>query len=166
MSTTHTCPVCGFTGLDEPARSRSGGGSYEICLSCDFQFGVTDEDRDFSEAAWRWLWIARGKPWSSTPDGPPPQDWDPDRQLEAIGGAGPLPDRRFSPGQRVALTRGWERWGLVAHAEGTVEQVHEAAPVYEVRMDGQRRHPLTLAHEDLEVPANERPGQDPSTDPL
>ena len=44
-----TCPVCGYPELEEPPRSpRTGGGSYEICPSCGFQFGVTDDDKGVS----------------------------------------------------------------------------------------------------------------------
>jgi hypothetical protein len=31
----------------------SGGGSYEICPSCGFRFGATDNDEGISYASWR-----------------------------------------------------------------------------------------------------------------
>src|SRR3954454_23354100 len=79
----YTCPVCGFPGLTEPPMSRSGGGSYEICPSCGFQFGVDDEDRGETYAGWRERWIAEGMPWRSA--SPAPAGWDPRAQLRAAG---------------------------------------------------------------------------------
>jgi hypothetical protein len=79
----HTCPVCGYPALAEPPRSRSGGGSYEICPSCGFEFGVTDDDRGFSYAEWRQRWVESGMPWSSEGIEPHPTDWDPGAQLHA-----------------------------------------------------------------------------------
>lgn len=82
---TYICPVCGYDGLEESPRSAAtGGGSYEICPSCGFQFGVTDVDRGIGYDAWRKQWIERGMPWDSTGIEPPPADWDPQRQLERL----------------------------------------------------------------------------------
>ena len=67
----HICPCCGFPGLREPPRSASGGGSYEICPSCGFQFGVSDDDAGFTYAHWRTRWKARGLHWSSKGIAPP-----------------------------------------------------------------------------------------------
>lgn len=84
-SLTFTCPVCGYPGLSEPPRSpKSGGGSYEICPSCGFQFGVTDDDRGFSYETWRSSWISRGMPWDSQGIEPPPENWNPKEQLERL----------------------------------------------------------------------------------
>jgi hypothetical protein len=77
------CPVCGYPTLKEPPRSASGGGSYEICPSCSFQFGVTDDDRGIGYEQWRAQWIQRGMPWDSGTSTPPP-GWNPKRQLEAL----------------------------------------------------------------------------------
>lgn len=79
-----TCPVCGFPDLEESPRSSSGGGSYEICPSCRFQFGVTDEDRGITYEQWRAAWRQRGMPWDSGETEPPP-GWDPVEQLRRIG---------------------------------------------------------------------------------
>lgn len=79
-----TCPVCGFAGLEEPPRSPSGGASYEICPSCSFQFGVSDEDKGISCEAWRARWISSGMPWDKGRSAPP-RNWDPIRQLESVG---------------------------------------------------------------------------------
>jgi hypothetical protein len=81
----HMCPVCGYNELSEQPRSaRTGGGSYEICPSCGFQFGVTDDDRGLSYDTWREQWIARGMPWDSNGIEPPPADWNPRRQLKRL----------------------------------------------------------------------------------
>lgn len=81
---TYRCPVCGYTGLTEPPRSSYGGGSYEICYSCGFEFGVTDDDRGFSYEEWRRLWVSRGMPWDSARFESPPPDWDPAQQLARL----------------------------------------------------------------------------------
>ncbi len=79
------CPVCGYPGHEEPPRSpRTGGGSYEICPSCGFQFGVTDDDKGISYEEWRSRWIEQGMPWSSAGIESPPPDWDPREQLKRV----------------------------------------------------------------------------------
>lgn len=80
----YTCPVCGYPALEEPPRSRSGGGSYEICSSCGFQFGVTDDDQGFTYEQWRERWRKQGMPWDKNASAPPP-GWDPVDQLRNIG---------------------------------------------------------------------------------
>ncbi len=83
----HTCPVCGYLGLAEPPRSpTSGGGSYEICPSCGFEFGVTDDDRGYTYDDWRKEWIAQGAPWRSGGIESPPAGWDPQAQLMRVFG--------------------------------------------------------------------------------
>ena len=78
----HQCPVCGYPKLKELPRTRAGGGSYEICPSCGFQFGVSDDDRGFSYHEWREQWRAQGMKWSSQQK--PPPRWIPQRQLSRI----------------------------------------------------------------------------------
>ena len=78
----HQCPVCGYAKLKEPPRTKAGGGSFEICPSCGFQFGVSDDDRGFSYADWRTKWRKEGMPWSSKASVPP--DWDPIAQMESL----------------------------------------------------------------------------------
>lgn len=80
----NTCAVCGFAGLEESPRSSSGGGSFEICASCGFQFGVTDDDRGISYERWRAEWQQKGMPWDSRQSSPP-RGWDPVEQLRRIG---------------------------------------------------------------------------------
>ena len=79
----YTCPCCGFPALKEPPRSVSGGGSYEICPSCGFQFGVTDDDEGVSYSSWRALWKKRGSPWSSKGI-EPPRNWNARSQLASL----------------------------------------------------------------------------------
>lgn len=82
---SYMCPVCGYRGLGEPPRSPvTGGGSYEICPSCGFEFGVTDDDRGFTYEVWRQLWIDNGMPWESEGLEPEPPNWDPEAQLRAL----------------------------------------------------------------------------------
>lgn len=80
---THTCPACGWPALREPPRSRSGGGSYEICPSCGFEFGVTDDDLQIAPKAWREAWVAGGCRWNSR-HRLPPAGWDPVAQLARL----------------------------------------------------------------------------------
>jgi len=80
----HTCPVCGYPDLREVPRSKRSGGSYEICPSCGFQFGVTDDDQGFSYEQWRATWRSGGMKWSSQQK--QPANWDPAAQLARISG--------------------------------------------------------------------------------
>lgn len=80
----HTCPVCGYPQLSEPPATRSGGGSYEICPSCGFQFGVSDDDQGHTHATWRATWKKNGMKWFSQGTAAP-ANWDPSRQLQLLG---------------------------------------------------------------------------------
>ena len=71
---THTCLVCSYPKLKLPPRSPSGGGSYEMCPSCGYQYGVDDDDRGITPAEWRRTWIANGAKWTSIGIKAPP-DW-------------------------------------------------------------------------------------------
>jgi hypothetical protein len=82
---SYICPVCGYPDLDDPPRSPGSGGSYEICPSCGFEFGVTDDDRGFTYTTWRARWIGLGMPWDSIGTAPPPDGWDPRAQLARAG---------------------------------------------------------------------------------
>lgn len=89
MDKTCTCPVCGYPELDEPPYYPGGTagallGSHEICPSCGYEFGYTDDDLGISHEEWRKRWIARGMPWRSSVR-PPPPGWDPAAQLRAAG---------------------------------------------------------------------------------
>jgi ribosomal protein L37E len=78
---TYECPACGYPDLDEQPRTPGSGGSYEICASCGFEFGYTDEVSGFTYETWRARWIALGTPWDSTGIEDPPAGWDPQAQL-------------------------------------------------------------------------------------
>ena len=78
----HLCPVCGYPKLREKPRTISGGGSFEICPSCGFQFGVTDDDEGYNYAQWRRHWQAKGMHWSG--ESMEPADWNPVAQLAAL----------------------------------------------------------------------------------
>jgi hypothetical protein len=84
----YRCPVCGYLGLEEPPRTEESGASYEICPSCGFEFGVTDDSRGISYEQRRAEWVAGGMKWWSRSRRPPP-DWDPRRQLRELTGSGP-----------------------------------------------------------------------------
>ena len=83
-SDSFRCPVCGFADLTEMPRSAESGGSYEICPSCGFQFGVTDDDRGFTYVQWRERWVGMGMRWDSTGIEPPPAGWNPSEQLRQL----------------------------------------------------------------------------------
>jgi rRNA maturation protein Nop10 len=79
----HTCPVCGYPHLQELPRSDGAGGSFEICPSCGFQFGISDDDEGITYEQWRARWIAEGMRWSSVGI-PKPAGWNPEDQLRRI----------------------------------------------------------------------------------
>lgn len=80
----HVCPVCNFPALTEAPRSQSGAGSFELCPSCGFQFGVSDDDGGFTYARWRAAWKKSGMKWASQRT--PPKNWDAAKQLEKLAG--------------------------------------------------------------------------------
>lgn len=84
----YCCPVCSYPKLKEPPRPPGGGGSFEICPSCGFQFGVDDDDRGISHAQWRRDWLKRGAPWSSAGKNEP-KAWDGAAQIKK-----PAPPRK------------------------------------------------------------------------
>jgi hypothetical protein len=76
----HTCLVCGFPGLLAAPRAKNGGGSFEICPCCGYQFGVSDDDRHIAPAQWRAQWQRDGMKWASRQ--PTPKNWDAARQFQ------------------------------------------------------------------------------------
>lgn len=86
MAAGYICPVCDYPHLSEPPRSEFGGGSFEICPSCGFQFGVNDDDEGISYEAWRRRWEAAGMPWNSLAL-KQPASWKPVARHVAPGGA-------------------------------------------------------------------------------
>ena len=95
-SKKNPCPVCAYPGLAEPARSKSGGGSYEICPSCGFQFGVDDDDKGITFAHWKKTWLAGGANWSSKGIAKP-KGWDGAKQCAAL--SKPAAKKGVSKGQ-------------------------------------------------------------------
>jgi hypothetical protein len=86
MAAGYPCPVCDYPNLSEPPRSEFGGGSFEICPSCGFQFGVNDDDEGISYETWRRRWEAAGMPWNSLAL-KQPASWKPVAKHVAPGGA-------------------------------------------------------------------------------
>ena len=83
----YICPACGFPGLDEPAYDENKNGSYEICPSCGFEFGVTDDDQGYTVQSWREQWIRGGMKWVHNDKDSleeKPKDWNPKEQLKNI----------------------------------------------------------------------------------
>jgi len=97
MIMAHQCPVCGYPSLSEPPHARDGGGSYEICPACGFQFGVDDDDRGHTYARWRAEWIKGGMRWSSRGQ-KAPRDWQPSHYLATLGRS----PRRKSAKRKIA----------------------------------------------------------------
>ena len=79
----HTCRVCGYAGLERAPRGRDGGGSYEICPCCGYQYGVDDDDRQITPEAWREEWVKGGMKWWSK-GMKSPAGWDPQAQLAKV----------------------------------------------------------------------------------
>lgn len=77
---SYRCPVCGWPALELPPRPAS----YEICPSCGFEFGVTDDDEGETYESWRARWVEHGMQWSSRRE-PAPEGWDPHAQLQSLG---------------------------------------------------------------------------------
>jgi len=78
----HTCPVCGYANLAELPYDKTGGASFEICPSCETEFGYHDASKSHAEL--RKLWLAAGAPWRSRATVSPP-DWSGIEQLRAAG---------------------------------------------------------------------------------
>lgn len=72
----YTCPVCAFTGLDEPPAY------FTICPSCGTEFGYQDLVKGHDEL--RTQWIATGAKWHSAVIVAPYQ-WDGMAQLKLAG---------------------------------------------------------------------------------
>jgi hypothetical protein len=81
--TAYLCPICGYDGLDEPAYSAKGFGSYEICSCCRYEYGVTDDDKGITHEQWRQQWIDEGMIWRSNVT-PQPIDWDSAAQVARV----------------------------------------------------------------------------------
>jgi hypothetical protein len=95
----NTCPVCGYPALREPPRAPSGGGSYEICPSCGFQFGVDDDDKGITYEDARKRWVTAGHRWQSR-GMPAPGGWDAVKQLQKLVEAADSDARQKAPRPR------------------------------------------------------------------
>ena len=81
--TLYICPVCGYDQLNAAPHTEGAGASDEICPSCGFQFGYTDDDQGITYEAWRAKWVSGGMPWSSVGT-EQPKGWNPHEQLERL----------------------------------------------------------------------------------
>ncbi len=84
MMTTYKCPVCGFADLHDPARDSQDLPSFDICSSCGFEFGVTDDDQGYTYEGWRKRWVDSGMLWWSEGIEARPEGWDPRAQLASL----------------------------------------------------------------------------------
>lgn len=83
---TNMCPICGYPSLSEPAYDGPVG-SLEICPSCGYQFGYTDDDQHISHDQWRQQWVDGGMVWDKGRS-EPPANWNPQQQLLKVTGKG------------------------------------------------------------------------------
>lgn len=79
----YLCPVCGFTGLEDPPQD------FNICPCCGTEFGHDDFGMSQAEvnakrAELRWRWFEEGAVWWRTGT-TAPTGWDPYRQLDEAG---------------------------------------------------------------------------------
>jgi len=53
----HTCPVCGFSGLNEAPFGLNNEPSYEICPCCGGEFGndITNDPKSLAQLRKQWL---------------------------------------------------------------------------------------------------------------
>lgn len=97
MITKNICLICGWDQLtDSPYSGEHQIGSDEICPSCGFQFGYSDDGSASGEYPMEWTkemiisnyrqkWIIEGmKWWSRSLLNPKPLNWDPKEQLKNI----------------------------------------------------------------------------------
>ena len=78
----YTCPVCGYSELDEPPYDDQNNASYEVCSCCGFEFGFDDKAKGVSFEDYRKKWINEGARWFL--ENKKPIDWDLKKQLKNI----------------------------------------------------------------------------------
>ncbi len=79
----YTCPVCGFSDLDQPPWDPDTGvPSFDICPCCGCEFGYNDATTEAKER-YRREWIKQGAPWFKPEL--KPAGWDLRKQLHRIG---------------------------------------------------------------------------------
>jgi len=79
----HLCAICGYRHLKLPQRTSSGEASREICPSCGFEPGLTDNDQRISTEQWREQWVANGCRWFSKRMARP-KSWNPIKELHSL----------------------------------------------------------------------------------
>lgn len=79
----HLCATCGYRHLKLPQRTSSGGASHEICPSCGFEPGYTDDDQNITAAQWREQWVTNGCQWFSK-NKVRPKTWNPVKELHSL----------------------------------------------------------------------------------
>lgn len=77
------CSACGYRHLTLPQLSASGGASHEICPSCGYEPGYTDDEQGLTFEQWRSEWVAKGMAWFSSGQARP-ENWNPVRDLHAL----------------------------------------------------------------------------------
>lgn len=75
---SYQCPVCGYSGLEEPPYNSYGCASFDICPCCGTEYGYHDSKRSHLEL--RREWVKHKMPWTDK-DVLPPLNWDPIKQL-------------------------------------------------------------------------------------
>jgi hypothetical protein len=80
---TNTCAVCGYHGLRFPQRRSNGRPSRELCPSCGFHSGQTDDVDGHDPVQWRTQWVGEGMKWVSETTAKP-DDWHPFRSMTAM----------------------------------------------------------------------------------
>jgi hypothetical protein len=81
--TKYTCPVCGYSDLDEPPRGINGKTpSFDICDCCGIQFGYEDTSEP-NIIKYRLKWIESGGKWFCQEM--KPANWNIREQLKNIG---------------------------------------------------------------------------------
>lgn len=79
----YICPVCGYSGLDEPSHDPiTGSPSFDICPCCGCEFGYNDATPSAKEDFLK-TWIAQGTPWFEP--ALKPMKWNIRTQLKTIG---------------------------------------------------------------------------------
>lgn len=83
-----------MTAWRSPPYSATGGGSFEICYCCGYEYGYTDDNDGISHAEWRRRWIDAGMPWDwGRGEDDRPDGWDPVKQLQRVEHLNPGDDR-------------------------------------------------------------------------
>lgn len=78
-----TCPVCGYSELDEAPWGEDGStASFSICECCGVEFGYEDATPE-GKLRYRKQWIESGGKWFD--ESQKPENWNMKKQLMNIG---------------------------------------------------------------------------------